>query len=149
MRIDEFVSARPAGFTRRRWTILIAGLTCIASAAAVSREETAQHKLRMNQAQELKYEVIEALQAEDLGQVASTTERMHPLLESEIAYWHGSGLVDIHELSMENLALARQVTLAARSADADSTIAAWEKLEHSCSDCHDQHPEHRIVYTSK
>lgn len=114
--------------------------------AAVSPQDSANHKLRMNEAQELKYEVIEALQAGDLPQVVSATERMHPLLAAEITYWSNSGLADIHDLSRDNLALARQVTVAAQGNDVDAAIAAWGKLEASCSGCHDLHPEQRIVY---
>ncbi|GEM_PF-1949358 len=133
----------------RRRAVLLACLVLHAGAVAgvragVGAADVQAHKDRMNEAQDLKYEALDAFAAGDLATVGDAARRMRPLLDHEVRYWERTGLQDIRVLSVRNRALLDAVVAAAGTGSTEATAQAWSALEGSCSGCHDLHPEARV-----
>ena len=124
--------------------VAIAMLALVVACAAVSPDEVQEHRNRMNEAQDIKYGVLDAFAANDVAAVAEAAAPLLPLLDAEADYWARTGLTDIHGLALRNRELAHAVVTTSKQGDLAATANAWASLESSCSGCHDLHPEQRV-----
>lgn len=115
-----------------------------ANARAADVDEAAKHKARMDDAQDLKYDLADAIEAKSVDKIAEHAKAIVKLLELEDRYWKNSGLPDAIALSKENLQAAKRIALASEAGRVGTVIQAYNDLERSCAACHDAHPKKRI-----
>ena len=141
--------------TRSRKNALLASalaLVVVAStAAAVAHPMPAQvtvrdvdaHKARMLAAEELKLDLIDALDAGSAPQAVSVAARLRPLLEAEHIFWDQTGDRQAIGLSQRNLEALSGLSSAAAKGSAGEIQTAAINLVDSCTACHEAHPERR------
>lgn len=117
--------------------------------AAVTSGEAAAHKARMNDAQDLKADLKDALDAGATAKALGPAKKLVGLCREEEHYWTRAALSDAVELARKNLAEARQIASAVAGGRADEALAAYGKLETTCRACHDLHPEKRLPQTAR
>ena len=110
---------------------------------AVTAEETAQQKSRMDDAMDIEYDLRDALTAKALPKAAETADKLAKIGEDEERYWVKAQFDDVLSLARENLAAAREIAATARAGKADEAAEAFARLDQSCKSCHDLHPEKR------
>lgn len=119
--------------------------TSCVPAAEVAPTDVQAHKDRMVAAQDLKFGIIETLASGSSHGVANDVDALLPLLEAEVAYWDRTGLADAAALARDNLEQVRAVRAPALAGRVDEAADAWQRVERSCSGCHDLHPEQRVT----
>ena len=115
-----------------------------ANARAEGVDEDAKHKARMDDAQDLKYDLADALGAKSVDKITKSARAIVKLLELEDRYWKNSGLTDAIALSKENLEAAKNIVTASEARHIGTAVQAYSDLERSCTACHAAHPEKRI-----
>ncbi len=115
-----------------------------ANAIAVGADEVAKHKARMDDAQDLKYELADAIEEKSAGKIAKHARAIVKLLELEDRYWKNSGLIDAIALSKENIEAAKRIAVAGEEGRVGMAARAYHDLDRTCTACHDARPEKRI-----
>jgi len=115
----------------------------------VMLDDAARHKEWMDEAQDLKEDLREALQAKSRAKSAEPAARLVQIGEQEEEYWRKAKLVDIVKLAQKNLEAARDVAAAAKDGFFDEALLAFGRLESTCRNCHDVHPEKRLLLRSR
>ena len=116
----------------------------LAFAGPVTPEDVARHKQRMDQAQDLKDGIHDALEAKDAAKAAADAEKLIRIGQREQQYWTKAELPDARQLAKDNLSASRDLASAARARKWDLATKALERVETSCRTCHDLHPEKRV-----
>jgi len=119
---------------------------CLAlfSAAAVynaTAETVAEHKARMDAAQDLKDEITDTLAAKSFVDVTRASADLVKFSDAEERYWAALKRADALALARQGTAAAKQLTAAANKSDADGAATAFAALNKTCTSCHDLHPE--------
>jgi hypothetical protein len=110
-----------------------------------SADDTARHKAWMDQAQELKDDLKDALDAKTAQKAAHYADELAKFGAREEAYWKRAKQADAATLANENLEASKQISAAARSGNIDQALQGYSKLEATCRGCHDLHPEKRSI----
>jgi hypothetical protein len=124
-----------------------ATLFLLAFRCAMAADETARHKEWMDAAQDLTYDLKDALDAKSSEKAAEPAEKLIKLGEREEEYWTKAKLEDAVKLARQNLAASRAVAAAAKDGQFDRALQAYAELETSCRTCHDLHFEKRLTPT--
>jgi cytochrome c556 len=117
------------------WIATVAAFACFVAGAARA-DAVADHKMRMDDAGDLKDGIHEDLHAKKFPDVASAAANLVKLAKQEQAYWAKSGNKQAIALAQQYLVASQQLQKAAAASDADGSSKALETLEKSCLDCH-------------
>jgi len=112
---------------------------------AAADDERAQHKARMNTAQDVKDDLKDALDGKSREKALEPAETLVKLAEQEEAYWQKTKLDDAVKLAQQNLANSRAIVGAVKEEHFDKAVQAFGDLEKTCRACHDLHPEKRLT----
>lgn len=123
---------------------LIVFLT-VAAGFSQNADDIAKHKGWMDQAQELKDDLKDALDSKAWQKAALQAEELAKLGAREEAYWTRAKQADAVQLAKQNLDASRRIRAAAKSGNADVALQAYSELEATCRQCHDLHPEKRRI----
>ena len=115
-----------------------------AAMASVTSGDVARHKAWMDTSQDLKDEIRDALSAQSGAKAAHSAQKLTNILRQEEQYWINAKQSDAAKLARQNLAESRQIAAWAKSGDLNQALRAFNKLEETCSACHDLHPEKRL-----
>jgi len=115
-------------------------LACTLTAGAVTKEVEA-YQARMDQAQDLKDTIHDAIDAKDSKEVARLSHELTILLQQDEQYWEKQQISDALALSKTSVQLSKTIEAAAREGDIPQSIDAYQKLQITCRSCHDAHPE--------
>ena len=118
--------------------------TFIAAGLLLAGDEVVRHKAAMDQAQEWKDDLRDALDAKDAAKAAELAKKLVDAAAAEAAYWQREKFEDVKKLAADNLAAAQAVREAARAGRLVEAEGAYGRLESSCRACHDLHPEKRV-----
>jgi len=140
--IRTIVKALFQGICMKKATLLLLAFCC-----AVAADEAARHKEWMDKAQDLKYDLKDALDAKSSQKAAEPAEKLVKLGEQEEEYWTKAKLEDALNLARQSLAASRAVAAAAKDGQFDRALQAYAELETSCRACHDLHFEKRLAQT--
>jgi cytochrome c556 len=122
-----------------------ATLFLLAFCCAMGADEAARHKEWMDAAQDLTYDLKDALDGKSSEKAAAPAEKLVELGEQEEEYWTKAKLEDAVKLARQNLAASRAVAAAAKDGQFDRALQAYAELETSCRSCHDLHFEKRLA----
>jgi hypothetical protein len=121
---------------------------CLVSAslaiAAVTSSDVANHKSRMDAADDLKADLKDALDANFGPKAIQSADELTKLLEQEEQYWIKTQLDDAVKLARANTAASQQIATDAKAEHINDAKQAYKQLEKTCAECHDLHPERRV-----
>lgn len=122
---------------------LSAGLLGISALllAAFSSADLEAHRKWMDDAQDRKDDVREALAAKDSVKLRAGATTLEALTARESAFWARSSLQQAKDLATKNHAEAQDLLRAARNSRFEDAEKALAQLEKTCSACHDLHFE--------
>ena len=115
----------------------------LALAAVYAAGDASSRKQAMDQAQEWKDDLKDALDAREGPKAAVLARKLATAGAQETAYWKRAGQEDARKLAADNLEASRQVVRAAKAGQFDQANQAYGRLEATCRACHDLHPEKR------
>jgi cytochrome c556 len=107
-------------------------------------DDAARHKEWMDEAQDLKEDLRDALNAKSGAKAAEPASKLVQIGEREEKYWRDAKLHDIVKIAQQNLVAAREVAAAAKDGHFEEALLAFGRLETTCRACHDVHPEKRL-----
>jgi hypothetical protein len=116
---------------------------------AISAESVAQHKKRMDAAQELKDDLRDAIDAKSQAKALGIVQKLVKSGEAEQQYWKNAKIDAALALADQNLSASRQIAAAVKAGDYERANGAFSDLEKACRSCHDLHPEKKIAADSK
>src|SRR5262249_34724836 len=102
------------------WIATAAAFACFRVGAAPA-DAVADHKMRMDEAGDLKDGIHEDLHAKKFPDVATAAANLVKLAKQEKSYWAKSGNKQAIELAQQYLVASQQLQKAAAAADADSS----------------------------
>lgn len=111
---------------------------------AVTKEDTVRHKQRMDDAEEIKYDVLDALQAKDLGKVHQAAGKLVSISQDELEYWKQTNLAEIVSIARQSVSLSKTLTEEAGKGNLVAAKTEFDQLLKTCAKCHDLHPESRV-----
>lgn len=114
------------------------------AASTVTGAEVAAHKARMDDAQDVQYDLKDGLDAKDAAKAGKAASDLGKLLAFEDAYWRKTGLADAEALSVKASAANQAIAVAAGAGRWDDAGKAYGDLQSACRSCHDLHPEKRV-----
>ena len=117
------------------WVATFVALACFVASTARA-DAVADHKMRMDDAGDLKDGIHEDLAAKKYPDVATAASNLVKLAKEEQAYWAKSGNKQAIALAQQYFTAAQQLQKAAAASDAQASSKALETLEKSCLDCH-------------
>src|ERR1700683_1560573 len=86
-------------------------------ASAISTQESERHKQWMDQAQDLKEDVRDALGADAVARVTPAAAKLVSVCRQEVRFWTKAELPEAQQLAKRNLTAARQMEIAAKAGD--------------------------------
>jgi hypothetical protein len=107
----------------------------------VTAAQTAEHKTRMDDSQDLKDDLRDALEKRDANAASESARKLVELARREEAYWLQTGISAAVTLARESVSVADAVLRTAPHPDSSETREALANLERNCRSCHDLHPE--------
>jgi hypothetical protein len=116
--------------------------------AVYAAGDAGSRKQAMDQAQEWKDDLKDALDAKAGPKAAALARKLARSGTQETAYWKKAGQEDARKLAADNLEASRQIELAAKEGQFDQANQAYGRLEATCRACHDLHPEKRPPHRS-
>ena len=122
-----------------------ATLFLLAFCCVMAEDEAARHKEWMDTAQDLTYDLKNALDAKSSAKTAESAKRLIKLGEQEEEYWTKAKLEDAVKLARQNLAATRAVAAAAKDGQFGRALQAYAELQTNCRSCHDLHFEKRLA----
>ena len=117
-------------------------LMCLA--AQFTKTELDAHKAWMNDAQDKKDDVREALAAKDAKKLVAAASGIEKATGQEQQFWARTAIVQAQELANKNRGEAREMLQAARAAHFTEAADAFARLEKTCASCHDLHFEKQL-----
>jgi len=118
-------------------------LALLATAPNRAADDVARHKESMDQAQEWKDDLKDALEAKARTKAVELAEKLAKAGAQEASYWKAAKQDDVFKLATDNLEAARRIALSAKAGKFDQALQAYDRLEITCRACHDLHPEKR------
>jgi hypothetical protein len=122
----------------------LAGALAALATLTVSAADVAAHKARMDDAQNLSYDLKDALDAKDPVKAAEVDTQLTRLLEAEQAYWAKTELETPVNLALGNSDAAKVLADRVAVADWPGAEASYARLQAQCRNCHDLHPEKSV-----
>jgi len=114
---------------------------CLAAASRFTATELQDHRNWMDDAQDKKEDLREALAAKDARKLLAAAQATDALTAKELAFWARTEIKQAQELAAKNREESRELVRAATASRLDSAGAAFASLERTCSSCHDLHFE--------
>jgi Cytochrome C' len=99
---------------------------------------------KMDDAQDAKDELMEAVKDKSGPKAAEETAKITKLLQETKAFWAEQKMADIVKLADDNIAASNDMAKIAASGKMDTAKTAFDKINTTCSACHDIHPENRL-----
>ena len=118
------------------------GLGLLIPAAAPAQND--EWKQKMEDAQEAKDDLLDAVNAKSGPKAVGATAKISKILLETKQFWADKKMPDIVKLADANLVATDALSKLAASGNMDQSKAAYDKLNSSCSACHDVHPENRL-----
>jgi len=118
-------------------------LALLAIAPNHAGDDVARHKESMDQAQEWKDDLKDALDAKAGTKAIELAAKLAKAGAREAAYWKSAKQYDILKLATDNREAARRIAQSIRDGKFDQALRAYGRLELTCRACHDLHPEKR------
>jgi hypothetical protein len=103
--------------------------------------ETAQHKVRMDDSQDLKDDLREAIEKSNARAAKEASAKLAALAREEEQYWAKTKLETAIGLAHDAVAAADRMLQTSPSPGAPEARQAFASLEVNCRSCHDLHPE--------
>ena len=100
---------------------------------------------KMEDAQEAKDDLMGAVKDKSGPKAAEATAKISKILQESKAFWAEQKMDDIVKTADDSIAAANDMTRIAASGKMDTAKAAFDKINVSCSACHDLHPEDRLT----
>lgn len=104
---------------------------------AISDQDIAKHKQWMDDAQDLKEEIRDALRAGPASDISKPARQLVSACEKEVQFWR-------HAKIAGAVVLAEKTLLAARALQNGGSHKALAELDARCRNCHDMHFERRL-----
>ncbi|MCU1235848.1 MAG: hypothetical protein JWP63_3815 [Candidatus Solibacter sp.] len=120
--------------------LLIAAGICLPAGDDVSR-----HKKAMDQVQEWKDDLKDALDAKAAAKAAGLADKLAKAAAQEASLWNKAKQDDALKLANENLEESRQIFTRVKAGNFDQALQTYGRLEATCRACHDLHPEKRLI----
>ena len=128
-------------FQRLRYWLALPAL-CLA--AQFTTAELEAHKAWMNDAQDKKDDIREALAAKDSKKLVAAATDIEKLTGREQEFWARTKIEKAKEIAARNRAEAQELLRSAQAGRFAEAGEAFASLEHTCSSCHDLHFEKQI-----
>lgn len=125
-------------------TLLLAAVLCLA-ATPFTKAQLDAHKAWMDDAQDKKDDVREALAAKDSKKLVAVAVEIEKLTAQEQNFWARTTIAQAKELAAKNRSEAKEILQSARAARFAQAADAFARLEKTCSSCHDLHFEKQIA----
>jgi cytochrome c556 len=100
--------------------------------------------MKMDGAQEAKDDLMDAVDAKSGPKAAEATSKIAKILQETKTFWAAQNMADVVKTADDAIAAANEMSKVAASGKMDNAKAAYEKLNTSCSLCHDLHAESRL-----
>jgi len=110
----------------------------------LASDDSARHKEWMDTAQDLTYDLKDALDAKSSDKSAEPAQKLIKLGEQEEDYWTKAKLENAVKLAQQSLALSRQIATEAKDGHFNEAQRDFTKLQTTCRTCHDLHFEKRL-----
>jgi hypothetical protein len=120
---------------------LLVPVLCCLAASQFTKAELDAHKAWMDDAQDKKDDVREALAAKDATKLSAAAADIEKLTLQEQQFWARTSIAQAKELAAKNLGEAKEMLNAAKAGRFSEAGNAFGRLEKTCSSCHDQHFE--------
>jgi hypothetical protein len=128
--------------TFRRFTVVCLFAALAASAAGVfTAAELDAHRKWMDDAQDRKDDIREALAAKDRAKLLAGVKAMDGLTAREQAFWARTNIQQAKDLAVRNRKESQALLVAAKAGRFDEAEKAFAQLEKTCTACHDLHFE--------
>ena len=122
-------------------TLILAAILCLAT---LTKAELDAHKAWMDDAQDKKDDVREALAAKDAKRLVEAALDIERLTEREHQFWARTTIAKARELAVKNRGESREMLKAAQAGEFAQAADALARLEKTCSACHDLHFEKQL-----
>ncbi len=106
-----------------------------------SAAETAQHKVRMDDSQDLKEDLRDAIDKDDSKAAIEASTKLVAIAREEEGYWAKTKLETAMGLAHDAVAAADRMLKASQQPRSSEARQAFSALEANCRACHDLHPE--------
>jgi hypothetical protein len=127
--------------TIRKLTLLsFVGATLAVPAYIFAQNE--QQTMMMDDAQEAKDDLLDAVNAKDTAKATDAVEKITKIITETKKFWADQKQADVVKLADDTLAAAANMTVVAKAKG--DFKAAYQKLDVSCQQCHNIHPENRL-----
>jgi len=126
------------------WEIVItvAALTLQVNALE-GKTEAAKYRERMDQVQDLQYDLSDAIAQKSSGKAIEASENIRALLQEDLDYWIKQKIDDAIGYGKSSVNYSSALAEDAKRQDFASAMATYNKLQSTCCSCHDAHPEKR------
>lgn len=119
---------------------------CFVAVAQFTTAELDAHKAWMDDAQDKKDDIREALAAKDQKKLMTAALEIDKLTEQEQKFWGRTSIEPAKQLAAKNRGESKEMLEAARNAQFDRADAAFARLERTCSSCHELHFEKELTH---
>jgi len=100
--------------------------------------------MSMDDAQEAKDDLLDAVNAAQGPKAAEAVRKITKIILEIKMFWEEQKQADVVKLADDTLAAAAEMDKVARSGNMANAKAVYAKLDMSCQQCHNVHPENRI-----
>ena len=114
-------------------------------AGEFTQAELDAHKAWMDDAQDKKDDVREALAGKDAKKLVAAAMDIDKLTEQESQFWARTKIVRAKEIATKNRGEAKEMLQLARAGKFTEAGDAFARLEKTCSSCHDLHFEKQLT----
>ena len=128
----------------RKW-IAIAGIGAGLAIPATVIAQNDDWKQKMEDAQEAKDDLMDAVAAKSGPKAIEATSKMTRILTETRQFWAEQKMADVVKLADDNIAALNEMAKIAESGNMDQGKAVFAKINSACSACHDIHPENRLT----
>jgi len=107
----------------------------------VTAAQTAEHKTRMDDSQDLKDDLRDAVEKRDGRAASEAARKLLELARQKENYWLESGISAAVTLAHQSVSAAEAMLRTAPHPDTPEVRQLLANLEQNCRSCHDLHPE--------
>jgi soluble cytochrome b562 len=122
--------------------VLASGLALAVPTLIIAQSE--QWAMKMDDAQDAKDTLQDAVSAKNAKDAGEQTAKMIAILTETKKFWADQKMPDIVKIADDNLAALNEMAAMAKSGKMDGAQAGFDKINTTCSACHDIHPENRL-----
>jgi len=103
------------------------------------------YRQKMDDAQDAKDDLMDAIGAKSGPKAAIATAKMTKTVQEVKQFWAAKKMADIVKLADASLAALDAMNKLVSSGKVDQSEEAFQKINDTCSACHDAHPEKRLA----